>query len=44
LTADGLARRRPFAELRRQRFEVLNGLSPGANLTPGRLVKIIAEG
>ncbi|MCH8091039.1 MAG: M48 family metalloprotease [Proteobacteria bacterium] len=43
-TADGLARRMPFAERRRQRFEVLNGLSPGANLTPGRLVKIIAEG
>ncbi|MCH7544201.1 MAG: M48 family metalloprotease, partial [Proteobacteria bacterium] len=43
-TADGLARRMPFAEFRRQRFEVLNGLSPGAKLTPGRLIKIVSEG
>jgi predicted Zn-dependent protease len=43
-TADSLARRMPFSEFGRRRFEVLNGLSPGEDLRPRRLVKIVSDG
>ncbi len=39
-----LATRMPYSDHRRLRFEVLNGLAPGARLRPGEFVKIVAEG
>jgi hypothetical protein len=38
-----LAQGLPFDEFRTERFLVLNGLAQGQPLTPGTLVKIIAE-
>ena len=43
-TVASLAARMPYSEHRRERFEVLNGLAPGARLRPGEFVKIIAAG
>ena len=43
-TVEGLANRMPFANLRLERFRVLNGLKAGEGLRDGRLVKIITEG
>ena len=42
-TVRSLAERMPFADFRRERFEVLNGLTRGESLAPGRRVKVIAE-
>ena len=43
-TVASLAARMPYSDHRRLRFEVLNGLAPGARLRPGEFVKIVAEG
>jgi predicted Zn-dependent protease len=40
-TLEALAARMPFADHARERFEVLNGLSPGAAVAPGERVKIV---
>ncbi|WP_200342241.1 M48 family metalloprotease [Rhodovibrio sodomensis] len=40
-TQQSLARRLPYDELPLRRFQVLNGLEPGARLEPGRMVKLI---
>jgi predicted Zn-dependent protease len=40
-TADSLARRMAFEDLRRERFELINGLAPGQPLEPGRRVKLV---
>lgn len=42
-TPDTLARRMPFSEFQRERFDLLNGIDPGETLAPGRLVKIVGE-
>lgn len=42
-TPEVLAQGLPFDEFRTERFLVLNGLAQGQPLTPGTLVKIIAE-
>jgi predicted Zn-dependent protease len=42
-TVDSLASRMPFEDFRRERFEVMNGLSSRAQLSPGMRVKIITE-
>ena len=42
-SVDSLAARMAFDDFRTERFRVLNGLRPGARLSPGQLVKIVAE-
>ena len=42
-TVRTLAKRLPFAEFRRERFEVLNGLAGDEPLAPGRRVKLVSE-
>ncbi len=42
-TAESLARRMAFRDHRLERFLVLNGLAPGAQLEPGLLVKIVTR-
>lgn len=42
-TADRLAARMPFADFRRERFEVLNGLKPGQQPAVGQKVKLIVD-
>lgn len=42
-TADAMAAAMPFSDRPLERFQVLNGLEPGAALVPGRAVKLIAE-
>jgi predicted Zn-dependent protease len=42
-TARTLAERMPFADFRRERFEVLNGLTRGQKLAPGRRVKLVSD-
>ena len=42
-SVETLAARMAFDDFRTERFRVLNGLRPGARLSPGQLVKIVAE-
>src|SRR5581483_1747264 len=42
-TVAAMAKRMAFETYRAERFRVLNGLAPGAELTPGQRVKIITE-
>ena len=42
-TVDSLAARMAFEDFRSERFRVLNGLTPGARLRTGQLVKIVTE-
>ncbi|MDZ4737241.1 MAG: M48 family metalloprotease [Rhodospirillaceae bacterium] len=42
-TVESLAAQMPFPDYRVERFRVLNGLAPGAQVTPGQRVKIIVE-
>lgn len=42
-TVESLAARMPYPDYRVERFRVLNGLPPGAALTPGQRVKVIVE-
>jgi len=42
-TVASLARSMSYPDYREERFRVLNGLAPGDELQPGRLVKIVAE-
>ncbi len=42
-TAESLGRRMPFEDFRTARFRALNGLPPGARLSPGQRVKIVVE-
>lgn len=42
-TPQSFANRMAFDDFRLERFQVLNGLAPGAPLTAGRLVKIVTE-
>ena len=42
-TVNKMARRMVLDEFRVEWFQVLNGLAPGAVLTPGQLVKIVAH-
>ncbi len=43
-TVDTLSARMAYPSLQRERFLTLNGLDAGAQLTPGRLVKIVVNG
>lgn len=40
-TVDSLAKRMAYADLQRERFLTLNGLTPNATLAPGMLVKLV---
>ena len=40
-TAESLAARTPFEEMKVERFRVLNGLAPGQQPRPGQLVKLV---
>jgi predicted Zn-dependent protease len=40
-TPESLARRLPYDDLPLRRFQVLNGLQPGARLQPGQTVKLV---
>lgn len=42
-SAESLSGSQSFDDLRYDRFLVLNGLEPGANLRPGSLVKVVGE-
>ena len=42
-TAASLSNRLPFEKFNKEWFELINSLEPGARLTPGQTVKIIAE-
>ena len=42
-TVESLAAQMPFPDYRVERFLVLNGLPPGAQVTPGQRVKIVVE-
>jgi predicted Zn-dependent protease len=42
-TVDSMAARMAFDEFRRERFQLLNGLSTSAQLAPGARVKIVIE-
>ena len=39
-----LAARMAYADLKEERFRVMNGLAPGAALVPGQKVKIVVYG
>ncbi|WP_374468399.1 M48 family metalloprotease [Phenylobacterium sp.] len=43
-TAESLARRMAFEDLRRERFELINGLQPGEPVRPGQRVKLVTSG
>jgi predicted Zn-dependent protease len=43
MTAESLAAQMPFPDYRVERFRVLNGLPPNAQVTPGQRVKIVVE-
>jgi predicted Zn-dependent protease len=42
-TVDTLSARMPFAELRRERFMVLNGLDQPSQLAPGEMFKVVTQ-
>ena len=42
-TIQSLASRMPYGDYQVERFRVLNGLAPNAQLTPGQQVKIVVE-
>ena len=43
-TVQSLAQRSAFPDHKLERFQVLNGLQPGAALRPGQLIKLVVEG
>ncbi|MCR5880602.1 hypothetical protein [Phenylobacterium sp. J367] len=43
-TAETLAQRMAFEDLRRERFELINGLAPGQPVRPGQRVKLVTYG